>query len=66
MPETITPEEAMERFKQFCLSKHGYDDYFDDLDWYDLSIGFFTALGQSAEIVEDLACEARYKHEYWT
>lgn len=61
----MTPEEAMEKFRQFCLN-NDYDDHFDELDWYALSIGFFTALGVSREVAGNLAIEARYTHGYWT
>lgn len=56
---------AMEKFKQFCLN-NDYDDHFDELDWYALSIGFFTALGLSREVAADLALKARYTYGYWT
>lgn len=65
-PRILTKKEAMKKFKLFCLH-NDYDNQFgDELDWYSLSIGFFTALGLSKEIVTDLALDARYTHGYWT
>lgn len=40
-------------------------DVLDELDWKDLSIGFFIGIGCTPSKSRELARIARYTHEYW-
>lgn len=72
-PPSFTPEQeqALEAFRQFCLNEYAQadpDKKFDadeEQDWTSLSLGFFAALGLSAEHAHDLARHARYDLQYW-
>lgn len=65
----LTAEELLERFRRFCLQDHGGGasqlDPREELDWRDLSLGFFKALGASDDLAWELATAARYVHHYW-
>jgi hypothetical protein len=61
----ITKEQATEKFKAFCHSSAAKDPELDELDWYDMSVGFFLALGLSVEDAYDVATKCRYTHKYW-
>lgn len=64
---TFEGEEAkvLEMFKDFCL-KNSLDEHFDELDWYALSIGFFSAAGiTDIERLIEMALYARYDCHYW-
>lgn len=66
----MTKDEAMEVFKHWCIADQAAHKDFQidpgqEYDWYDLSLGFFSALGFNAEDVHDLAAKARYTHHYW-
>ena len=68
---TITPEEAMDKFKTFCteeikLTEEDRLDYNDEQDWTSLSLGFFKALGIDSDTCHDLARIARYEYHYWS
>jgi len=72
-------KEQVDKFKEFCLklSPKANDAAFDDVNFYDLSLGFFIALG----VVENTTCPGeyspyadahclaavcRYHFKYWT
>ncbi len=55
---------AREAFKRFCL-QYGEDERFEDLNWYDMSVGFFMALGLTPDEARELANECRYTNQYW-
>lgn len=61
----ITKETATELFKNFCQSEKAKDPELDELDWYDMSIGFFLALGLSVEDAYAVATECMYTRQYW-
>lgn len=70
-----TYEKQVEAFKQFCLQLDDTcgNDSLDEVDMYDLSVGFFIALGVigdsgMGEPFYDAFCLAtvcRYDFEYW-
>lgn len=58
-------------FRAFCIAhqilpEEEQIDPDGEMDWHDMSIGFFKALGLSNEDAWDLAREVRYDHEYYT
>lgn len=66
----MTKTQALNKFKAFVVadqSKKKKDriDPAGDHDWFDISLGFFAALGLSADVCHTLACAARYDHKYW-
>jgi hypothetical protein len=68
----MTRQEARERFREWCIAwlpkantdKEEYDSL-EELQWYDMSVGFFLALGLKAEEALDLATEVRYHDHYF-
>lgn len=40
-------------------------DYSEELDWKDLSVGFFIGIGCTPSKAHELARIARYTHQYW-
>lgn len=58
-------QKAVEAFKEFCTDYNQDFSFLDDLDWYDLSIGFFIAHKVSLERVQDVAGYVRYDLNYW-
>lgn len=57
-------QKAKDLFKKFCY-ENNQEEGLKNSDWYDLSLGFFMALGLSFEDSEKLACDVRYKEHYW-
>ena len=57
--------QSLERFKtEIC--NHSKDiDPSSERDWYDLSLGFFLAIGHNIDDATDLAVYARYTCQYW-
>lgn len=52
-------------FKGFC-QKHAGDTRLDDIQWYDMSVGWFLAKGaKDVDEAVELAVTARYDHQYW-
>jgi len=55
-----------ERFrKEVCLRSLEIDPD-DEIDWRDLSMGFFLACGLTIEQANVLASDVRYNEHYWT
>ena len=64
---TDAEQSALDQFETFCKEGGVLDAELDELDWYDMSIGFFIALGiRDSEKLTELACFVRYKMQYWT
>ena len=59
-------EHAEERFKNEVCSKADEIDLDDEIDWKDMSIGFFLACGLSVEQAKSLATDVRYNKQYWS
>lgn len=57
---------AMEAFKQFCISTESEPEEWEEVDFSDLSVGFFIALGVPNAAANDLALIARYDFHYWS
>lgn len=57
-------QKAKDLFKEFCLECID-DERLKEIDWYDMSLGFFIALGLPIEQAEELACHVRYDENYW-
>lgn len=62
-PKTPAQVAAVEKFKALCVS--GNVDRNEELDWYDMSIGFFLALGLTETEANEMAIYARYDEGYW-
>ena len=68
--KTLSPKQDVQRtmwlhgFKVFCQSMDADTDL-NDLNWYDVSIGWFMARGCDKETAFELAGIARYEHGYW-
>lgn len=60
----MSDDEALAKFRSFCESAAGKPEYGDIL-WFDMSIGFFAALGLPFTRSNGLAIAARYDHRYW-
>lgn len=59
-------EELMQKFQAFCENPPADpEEDLDQRDWYDMSIGFFLALGATVAQAHHLAVKARYEHQYW-
>lgn len=61
----MTKDEAISAFKNFCLSSQSEDEELEEVEWYDMSIGYFLALGLDVETSIEAAIECRYTHQYW-
>jgi hypothetical protein len=68
----LTPKlaEAYSRFRVWCVTDMVFPtgskmDEGDTQDWFSLSLGFFAALGLSADEAHLLALRARYDDHYW-
>lgn len=57
-------QKAKQLFKDFCETS-GNDTRLEEINWYDMSIGFFISFGLSIDDAEKLAIEVRYKEQYW-
>jgi hypothetical protein len=55
----------VEAFKAFCRSTADAKEDFDELDWYDMSVGYFIGKGLPARDAFALASICRYKYQYW-
>lgn len=65
--------EEIEKFKAFCTSP--LEGEFDEIEFYDLSLGFFIALGVTKDTINNppepfgdafgLALLCRYTFHYW-
>lgn len=62
----MTKKKLLEEFKKFAIENGKIvDSELTELDWYDMSIGWFLAKGASLNQAVECALDARYKHEYW-
>lgn len=62
----MTEDELIEAFRvEICAKAAEIDEEFSELDWYDMSIGFFFAKGATYEQASKCARTARYTYEYW-
>jgi len=61
----MTREEAYEKFKSEVCSYPRTVDPGDEVDWFDLSVGYFLALDFPIDEVYEMAREVRYKLNYW-
>ncbi len=67
----MSKADALKKFEDFCRAEFATmdpDDKFDssdEQDWFSLSLGFFAALGFTAEDSHELALLARYTYHYW-
>ena len=61
----MTREKAYEKFKSEVCEDSEKADQLDELNWYDLSVGFFLALGFPINEVHKMAREVRYQLNYW-
>jgi hypothetical protein len=66
--------EQVEAFKQFCIAPTSRARALEDLDWKDLSMGFFIALGVTGDSSGEndpyydasmLSIYCRYRLQYW-
>lgn len=65
----MTKYEMLCKFRdEVCMNKalNSEDSILADSDWFDMSLGYFLALGASPDCASELALEARYKKQYWS
>lgn len=61
---TKTQEMAREKFHKFC-EMHAENPDLEELDWYDMSVGFFMACNLTSEEACELANIVRYDDQYF-
>ena len=61
---TKAQKAARAKFHKFC-EEHAYTDEFEELNWYDLSIGYFMNSGLTVPEAVELATSVRYDDQYW-
>lgn len=54
----------LEGFKEFC-EENTDETLLEEIQWYDMSLGWFLARGADIETAIDLAVAARYDYGYW-
>lgn len=64
MKVKIKSEVLMADFEAFCRS-HNKKSSLNDIEWLDMSIGWFLAKGATVRQAMHLASKAAYHHEYW-
>ena len=57
---------AIDKFREEVCDKSDEIDPDGNLDWYDMSIGFFLACGLSVDDATTAACWVRYEKLYWS
>ena len=55
----------IQEFRKFCESSRAKHELLNELNWYDMSIGWFLAKGISVSRAFKLARTVRYDSEYW-
>lgn len=61
----MTREKAYKKFKSEICEKHETAEGCDEMNWYDLSVGFFLALKFPITEAHVMARKVRYSFKYW-